>query len=365
MLVRTVPIRSIGEVAQHITIVPTTRSRLSQRRLDQQAFGTLFSDHMFVADYKEGEWRDVRIEAYGPLPLPPSISALQYGISVFEGHKAFRTIRDDVVLFRPRDNFERLRISCRRLVLAEVPEEIYLEGLKQLIRTDRDWVPGPDEGSLYIRPCVFATDENIRVRPPTSCRFVIFTCPVGQYYAEPLKLLATTDYVRAFPGGTGDIKPAGNYAPTLLAEKDAQSRGYHSLLWLDGREHRFVEEAGVMNVFFVIDGKVITPSLGGTILPGVTRDTVITLLKATGVPVEERPISMEELIDMHSAGRLQECFGSGTAATISHIIEIGYRGRDLNLPPIESREIGPAVLKEITDLRTGKEPDRFGWLVPV
>jgi branched-chain amino acid aminotransferase len=352
-------------VAPQITVVQTTSSRLSQRRLDQQAFGTVFSDHMLVADYGEGQWRDVRIEPYGPLALPPSISALQYGISVFEGHKAFRTIRDEVVLFRPQDNFERLRASCRRLVLPEVPEEIYLEGLKQLIRSDREWVPGPDEGSLYIRPCVFATDENIRVRPPTGCRFVIFTCPVGQYYAEPLKLLATTDYVRAFPGGTGDVKPAGNYAPTLLAERDAQARGYHSVLWLDGREHRFVEEAGVMNIFFVIDGKVMTPSLGGTILPGVTRDSAIALMNAIGVPVEERPISMQEIVEAHASGRLQECFGSGTAATIGQVIEISYESEDLVLPPIESREIGPAVLERMTALRTGREPDRFGWLVQI
>ena len=352
-------------MTRDIKVVPTTQSRLSQRQLDQQSFGTVFSDHMLVADYRDGDWTDVRIEAYGPIPLPPSISALQYGISVFEGHKAFRTVQGAIVLFRPLDNYERLRKSCRRLALPEVPRDIYLEGLKELVRTDREWVPGPDEGSLYIRPCVFATDESIRVRPPAASRFVIFTCPVGQYYAEPLKLLATEDFVRAFPGGTGDVKPAGNYAPTLLAEKEAQSSGYHSVLWLDGREHRFVEEAGVMNIFFVIDDKVITPNLGGTILPGITRDSVIALITSMGIAVDERPISIEEVVEFHDADRLNECFGSGTAATIGHVIQIGYRGRNLTLPPIENREIGPAVLNRLNALRTGREEDRFGWLVPI
>jgi branched-chain amino acid aminotransferase len=352
-------------MAQEITVRQVTESRLSQRRLDQQSFGSVFSDHMLIADYLDGGWRNVGIEPYGPIPMPPSISALQYGISAFEGHKAFRTVQGEIFLFRPRDNFERLRRSCRRLALPVVPEEIYLEGLRQLVRTDRDWVPGPEEGSLYIRPCIFATDENIRVRPPSTCRFVIFTCPVGQYYAEPLKLLATDEYVRAFVGGTGDVKPAGNYAPTLLAEKDAQSRGYQSVLWLDGMEHRYVEEAGVMNIFFVIDGRVITPSLGGTILPGITRDSVIKLTEAMGVPVEERPISMEEVVEAHDAGRLHECFGSGTATTIAHIIQIGYQERSLTLPPVENREIGPAVLERINGLRMGREEDRFGWMVPI
>jgi branched-chain amino acid aminotransferase len=352
-------------MAYEITVVPVTQSRLTQRRLDQQSFGSVFSDHMLVADYLDGDWTNVRIETYGPIPLPPSISALQYGISAFEGHKAFRTVQGEIVFFRPRDNCERLRKSCRRLALPAVPEEIYLDGLRQLVRIDRDWVPGPEEGSLYIRPCIFATDENIRVRPPSTCRFVIFTCPVGQYYAEPLKLLATKEYVRAFVGGTGDVKPAGNYAPTLLAEREALDRGYHSVLWLDGRDHRYVEEAGVMNIFFVIDGRVITPSINGTILPGITRDSAIALIKAMGVPVEERPISLEEVVEAHDAGYLQECFGSGTAATIAHIIEIGYQERSLTLPPVEDREIGPAVLEQINGLRTGRGEDRFGWLVPI
>jgi branched-chain amino acid aminotransferase len=352
-------------VSMDIKVTPVSRSRIGERRLDPQSFGTICCDHMLVADYRDGEWTDVQIEPYGPLPLPSSISALQYGISVFEGHKAFQTVDGEVVLFRPDENCARLRRSCRRLVLPEVPEEIYIEGLRQLIRIDREWVPGPDEGSLYIRPSVFATDQNIRVRPPSSCRFVIFTCAVGHYYPEPLKLLVTTDYVRAFPGGTGGVKSAGNYAPALLAEREAQRRGFHGVLWLDGRERRFVEEAGVMNVFFVIDGTVVTPSLGGTILPGITRDSVIALLAAMGIDVQERLISIDEAAEAHAADRLRECFGTGTAATIAHIAEIGYRDKILTLPPVADGDIAPTVLARMTALRTGREPDRFGWLSPV
>ena len=349
----------------NVTLRPAAGSRIAGRNLAPSAFGTVFCAHMLVADHRDGQWADVRIEPYGSLPMPPSISALQYGISVFEGHKAFRTDDDEIVLFRPLSNSARLRRSCRRLVLPEVSDELYLKGLRQLIRTDRDWVPGPDEGSLYIRPCVFATDESLRVGPPATARFVIVTCAVGQYYPEPLRLLVATDQVRAFPGGTGDVKPAGNYAPALLAEKTARDRGFTGVLWLDGREHRFVEEAGVMNVFFVIDGTVVTPSLGGTILPGVTRDSVIALLAAMGIPVEERPVSIDEVAEAHAAGRLRECFGTGTAATMAHVAEIGYRGEVLALPPVAEREIAPAVLARLTALRTGREPDSFGWLLPV
>lgn len=349
----------------NIEVRRIAESRIGERDLSPQSFGTVFCDHMLVAECRDGRWTDPRIEPYGPLPLPPSISGLQYGISVFEGHKAFRTVGGDVVLFRPYENWERLRRSCRRLVLPEVPEDIYVEGLRELIRTDQAWIPEPDEGALYIRPCVFATDAALRVGPSSACRFVIFTCAVGQYYPAPLRLVVTTDYVRAFPGGTGNVKPAGNYAPALLAEAQARDGGFSGVLWLDGRERRFVEEAGVMNVFFVIDDAVVTPALGDTILPGITRDSVITLLEATGIPVEERPLPIDEVIAAHAAGRLRECFGTGTAATISHVAEITYRGKTMTLPPVADREIGPAVLARMTALRTGREPDHRGWLIPV
>ncbi|HEY6310453.1 MAG TPA: aminotransferase class IV [Streptosporangiaceae bacterium] len=224
---------------------------------------------------------------------------------------------------------------------------------------------GPEEGSLYIRPCVFATDAALRVAPPAGCRFVIFTCAVGQCYSQPLRLLVSTDQVRAFPGGTGNVKPAGNYAPALLADAEARRRGFGGVLWLDAREHRFIEEAGVMNVFFVIDGTVVTPDLTDTILPGITRDSVIALLKSVAIPVEERPVSIDEIAAAHAAGRLQECFGAGTAATISRVTEINHQGRSLVLPAAGGRHIAHAVAARLAAIRTGREPDPFGWLIPV
>lgn len=340
-------------------------SRIGERNLAPQSFGTVFCDHMLVADYLDGGWTDVRIEPYGPMSLPPSVSAVQYGISVFEGHKAFRTASGEIALFRPGENWERLRRSCRRLVLPQVPADLYIGGISELIGLDKDWVPGPDEGSLYIRSCVFSTDPALRVGPARACRFAVFTCAVGQYYPQPLRLRVTTDYVRAFPGGTGDVKPAGNYAPALLAEAQARADGFGGVLWLDGRERRLVEEAGVMNVFFVIDDTVVTPALSGTVLPGITRDSVITLLKAMGIGVEERPVAIDEIVAAHAQGRLRECFGTGTAATIGHVAEITYQGKDLTLPPVADREIAPAVLARMTALQTGREPDQFGWLTAV
>jgi len=226
-------------------------------------------------------------------------------------------------------------------------------------------VPGPEEGSLYIRPCVFATDAALRVAPPAGSRFVIFTCAVGQYYPQPLRLLVAGHQVRAFPGGTGNVKPAGNYAPALLADADARRRGFGGVLWLDAREHRFVEEAGVMNVFFVIGDTVVTPDLSDTILPGVTRDSVIALLKSMSIPVEERPVSIDQIAAAHAAGRLQECFGTGTAATISHVSEINHQGRSLVLPPVSDHHIAHAAAARLAGISIGREPDPFGWLIPV
>jgi branched-chain amino acid aminotransferase len=344
-----------------IPVTPVRASRRSPFTSGEPSFGTTFSDHMLVAVYRDGRWRDVEIRPYDRLPLAPSINALQYGLAVFEGLKAFRTVSDDIVLFRPRENYERLRRSCRRLVLPEVPEDLFLDGLKQLVRADAGWVPAPDEGSLYIRPCVFATDENIRVKPADSCLFVTFTCPVGRYYAEPLSLVTSDRFVRAFPGGTGDVKPGGNYAAGMLAEREAQLEGHDGVLWLDATEHRYVEECGVMNVFFVVDGKVVTPGLSGTILAGVTRDSIIWILREMDVAVEERPVTIDEVIELHHEGKLSECFGTGTAATIAHIGRISHGGHELDLPPVESRRIAPAALERLNLIRTGRLRAPDGW----
>jgi branched-chain amino acid aminotransferase len=348
--------------------IPVTRapaSRAPDSSAGEPAFGTTFSDHMLVAAHRGGGWTDVEIRPYGTLSLPPAVNALQYGLAVFEGLKAFRTVSDDIVLFRPRENHERLRRSCRRLALPEVPEDLFLEGLRQLVGLDAGWVPETGGGSLYVRPCVFAVDENIRVKPADSCLFVTFTCPVGRYFAEPLSLVTTDRFVRAFPGGTGDVKPAGNYAAAMLAEREAQLDGHDGVLWLDAREHRYVEECGVMNVFFAIEGKVVTPALSGTVLAGVTRDSVIWILREMGVTVEERALTIDEVVEAHEAGTLTECFGTGTAATVAHVDRITHQRQELRLPPVELRRIAPAVLERLNLIRTGRVSAPVGWLLPV
>ncbi len=325
-------------------------------------FSSVFSDHMFVASWREGRWEEAGIRPYGPLSLAPNISALQYGLSVFEGLKAQRTPGGRVALFRPTSNARRLNRSAQRLAMPEIPEALFLEGLRTLVGLDQQWVPEHGRGALYIRPCLFSVDPCVRVRPPDECLCVIFTFPFTSYYSGPVELLVSESYVRAFPGGTGDIKPAGNYAPALLAEREAREAGFHSVLWLDGMHRSFIEECGVMNVFFVLEDEVVTPPLEGTILPGVTRDSALTLLKDMGVRVAERRVSIDELLQASRAGRLRECFGTGTAATVSHISRIRYRDTDMHLPSVGEGAIGSQVRDRLNAIASGAQPDRHGWL---
>lgn len=326
------------------------------------AFSSVFSDHMLVARYGNGAWHDVRIQPYGPLPLMPSISALQYAVSVFEGLKAHRTRDGRIVLFRPEQNARRLNRSAARLAMPEVPESLFLRGLESLLREDAAWVPPADVGALYIRPCLFSVDESVRVKPAGAFLFVIFTFPFGAYYARPVNVLVTERFVRACQGGTGDVKPAGNYAPTLAADQEAHDTGFDTVLWLDARERRYVEECGVMNLFVVTGDRILTPPLGGTILPGVTRASVVSLLREMGHTVEERPVAVDELITWHEAGRLTECFGTGTAATVSHVARIHYRGRDLVLPHQDGGPIARAVRDRLVGIMTGEVADTHGWV---
>jgi branched-chain amino acid aminotransferase len=328
----------------------------------QIAFSSVFSDHMLVARFSGGHWHDAVIREYGALSLPPNISSLQYGLSVFEGLKAHRTINGGVALFRPEANAARLNRSATRLAMPTVPEELFRHGLRELVKLDRDWVPPHDRGALYVRPCLFSTDPSVRVKPPDQCLFVIFTFPFTHYYTGSVDLLVSEHYVRAFPGGTGDVKPAGNYAPTLVAERAARDAGMHSVLWLDGAERSYIEECGVMNVFFVIGDTVVTPPLGGTILPGVTRDSALTVLRDLGLHVVERPIALKEIFAAHDAGSLSECFGTGTAATVSHVRRIRHRDRDIDLPPASESSIGARLRRQLVAIATGQLPDKHGWL---
>jgi branched-chain amino acid aminotransferase len=344
-----------------IAIERVPQSRLTEGLRERSDFGATFSDHMLVADYDGSAWGAPRLVPYGPLEMPPSLSALHYGQSIFEGFKAFRWADGSVALFRPRANFERLNRSAARFAMPAVPESVFLDGVKALVGLDREWVPRREGGSLYIRPLYFATDEALGVKASKRYRFVILTCPVGPYFTEPVRVVAEEHYVRAFPGGTGDAKPAGNYGGSLLATCLAQKQGFHTVLWLDAREHRFIEECGMMNVFFVIRGVAVTPPLTGTILPGVTRDSLLTLLPEMGIKAEERAVSVEDLMAAHGAGELDEAFGAGTAATVAPIGTIRYRDREIQLPT-RPDSVAERVRARLHSIRTGQEADTHGWL---
>lgn len=366
-------------VKYKIQINPVTKSRVDSIDFNNLPFGHHVSDHMMVADCIKGGWQNAEICPYGALQLVPSTAALHYGQAIFEGMKAYRSPEGKALLFNPKANWERLNRSARRLCMPEIPWQLFEEGLKTLIDMDRDWVPEQEGSSLYIRPFFFATDAHTGIRISESYKFVIYTCPVGKYYSEPVKLLATAQYVRAFPGGTGEAKAAGNYAGALLATKEAKEAGYDNVLWLDGKEHRYVEEVGTMNVMFVIDGVVVTPSLSGTILHGTTRAAVIELVQELGMDVEERRVSIAELWRAHSRGKLQEAFGIGTAATIAPIETIGHDGTVIDFQDPEDQflfekkeirlegghDIAKDLLKRLTDIRTGRVEDTFGWVEAV
>ena len=353
------------QTSEQIAVTRVAQSRLTEELRENSPFGTNYSDHMFVADYADGQWGDARVIPFGPMPMSPATTALHYGQSLFEGFKAHRTADGRIVVFRPQANHERLNRTTARLAMPEIPASLFQEGLMTLLRTDREWTPHREGGSLYIRPVYFGTDDSLMVRPASRYRFTIFTSPGGPYFAQPIRLLAEETYVRAFTGGTGDAKTAGNYGGGLLAAKLAQAKGYHNVMWLDGKDREFIEESGVMNIMFVIDGVAITPALSGTILPGVTRDSVLTLLREWKQPVEERPISVDEVVAAHASGRLQEAFGIGTAAIIAPIAAIGYRGKDMEIATGVADSLSKKIYTRLTNIQTGKEPDTHGWLVTV
>ena len=346
-----------------IPITRTAHSRLTEDLREKSPFGTNYSDHMFVADWSDGVWGDARIIPFGPMTFSPALTALHYGQSLFEGFKAYRTVDGRVAIFRPMMNHARLNRTAARLAMPPIPEEIFRDGLVELIRLDRDWVPISQNASLYIRPLYFGTDDKLMVHAATRYRFVIMTSPGGAYFAQPIRLLAEETYVRAFPGGTGDAKTAGNYGSSLLAARLAQDKGYHNVLWLDGKEHRYIEESGMMNVMFVIKGVAITPPLSGTILPGVTRDSVLTILREMNCSAEERPISVDEVASAHDAGTLQEAFGIGTGAVIAPISCIGYQGRNLEIATGAPDSLAARLRAKLVGIQTGREPDPHNWLL--
>lgn len=332
-------------------------------------FGQVFTDHMLAMDYTHGiGWHDARIELYGPLSLDPATLVLHYGQAVFDGFKAFRSSTGDVVLFRPKDHLARLSASSARLCIPSLDEAFVLDALKQLVCLDADWVPRTFGCSLYIRPVIIATEAGLGVRPAKTYRFFTILSPVGAYYREgfqPVRILVSDKYVRAVRGGLGAAKTPANYAASLLAGEEAKAAGFTQVLWLDGTERTYVEEVGTMNIFFRVGDTLVTPALEGTILAGVTRDCVIRLASHWRIRVEERRISMPELLAAHAAGKLLEVFGSGTAAVISPVSELVFQGKSLIINQGRIGDWTQRLFDTLTGIQYGKMEDPFGWTVPV
>jgi len=345
-----------------ISITKAERSKLQDINLENLAFGKYFTDHMLEADFENGEWKNIEIKPYQPLLLYPSVVALHYGQAIFEGIKAYKDQKGEAFVFRPQDNFKRFNISAERMQMPTIPEEIFMEGMRQLIALDKNWIPQRHDYSLYIRPLMFASDEVIGVKPSENYKFVIMLSPTGPYYSAPMRIYVEEKYVRAVEGGVGYAKTAGNYAAAMYATAQAKKQGYDQVLWTDAFEHQYVHECGTMNVFFVIGDKALTPDLdSGTILDGVTRASVITLLTEMGYKVEERPVSIHEIIDAYKSGAQLEAFGAGTAATISPIKELKYKDFVMHFD-VEKWKAAPAIKKTITEIREGLREDKYNWM---
>ncbi len=346
-------------------ITKITHSKLEHISLENIPFGRQFTDHMVEVDYENGEWKTPQILPYQALQLAPSLAALHYGQAIFEGIKAYKDTAGNPQIFRPYDNFKRFNISAERMQMPAVPEEIFMEGLRLLIDIDRDWIPAFENHALYIRPFMFSSDEAIGVRPSDNYKFLIILSPTGPYYATPMRIYVEEKYVRAVAGGFGFAKAAGNYAGSLLASTEAQKKGFDQVLWMDAFEHKYVQECGTMNVFFIISNKVITPGLeGGVILEGVTRDTTIVLLREMGYQVEERALSIDEIMEEYKGGNLNEIFGTGTAATISLIKELNYKDFAMKFE-VEKWTIAPELKRRMDAIKYGLEPDVHGWLYKI
>lgn len=328
-------------------------------------FGKHFTDHMFSMKYQEGKgWYDALIEPYHLLQLDPTAMCLHYGQEIFEGLKAYRGPSNEIYLFRPMENINRMNASAERLCMAAIDEGVFLEALKKFVLLEKDWIPKAKGSSLYIRPTLIATEAALGVHPSSEYLFFIIAGPVGAYYANgfsPTKIYVSEEYVRAAPGGTGEIKAAGNYAASLYASRIATSMGYTQVLWLDAREKKYVEEVGTSNIFFLIGDELITPPLGGTILPGVTRNSVIKLAAHLGVKVKERPIAIAEVLAAQESGDLKESFASGTAAIISPVGQIYYRGKEYIINDAKTGELSETLFNEILQIQYGLKEDPFGW----
>lgn len=332
-------------------------------------FGKVFTDHMFTLPYQSDKgWHDPHLEPYHPFCMDPAAMCLHYGQEIFEGLKAYRGEKGEIYLFRPKENIRRMNVSARRLCMPAVDEDLFLEALKKLVLLDQDWIPRGIGTSLYIRPTMIATENALGVHPADSYLFFIIACAVGAYYPEgfsPTKIYVVEDYTRTAPGGMGNVKAAGNYAASLFASAIAVEKGYTQVLWLDAVHRKYVEEVGTSNIFFMIGDELITAPLGGTILPGVTRDSVIALAKSWGIKVAERPLSMDEVVQACEKGTMKEAFASGTAAVVSPIGQLFYRDREYMIHGGKTGDLTEKLYSEILGIQYGKKDDPFGWRMKI
>ena len=347
------------------------RENLKERPSEDNplTFGTIFTDHMFVMNYETGKgWHDPRVVPYQPLSLDPASMVFHYGQEMFEGMKAYKAVDGRILLFRPDMNGKRAINSNRRLCIPEIPVEDFVQAVETVVKVDEAWIPNKPGTSLYIRPFIIATDPLLGVRPSNTYMFIIILSPVGAYYKEglnPVKIWVEDDYVRAVKGGIGEAKTGGNYVASLASQVKASEEGYSQVLWLDGVERKYVEEVGAMNIFFKIDGKIITPELNGSILPGVTRYSVIDLCNKWGIPHEERKITIQEISDAHKAGKLEEVFGTGTAAVISPVGTLRWEDHIMTINNGQIGEISQRLYDTITDIQVGKAEDILNWTVEI
>ena len=348
-----------------IQVTKAETSKLKDLTLENIPFGKYYTDHMLEADYENGEWKNVEIKPYQPLLLEPSTAALHYGQAIFEGIKAYKDESGNAFIFRPFDNFQRFNISAERMQMPTVPEDIFMEGMRMLIELDKNWIPSMADHSLYIRPFMFSSDPVIGVKPSDTYKFMILLSPTGPYYNTPMKIYVEEKYTRAAPGGVGFSKNAGNYGASMLATALAKKAGYDQVLWTDAFEHKYLQEVGTMNVFFIVGDTAITPSLDqGTILAGITRDSAITVLQEMGLTIVERRITIDELIEFHKAGSLREVFGTGTAATISLIKELRYQEYVMQFDT-NSWQIAPELKTRLNDIRYSRVADTHGWMYKI
>ncbi|WP_031426126.1 branched-chain amino acid aminotransferase [Flavimarina sp. Hel_I_48] len=347
-------------MTETISITRTKKSKIDQVDFDNLAFGTVFSDHMFICDYKDGEWQTPEIVPYGPMEFDPSAKVFHYGQAVFEGMKAYKDEDGKIWMFRPDQNFERINKSSERLAMPAFPEEFFFEGISELLKLEKDWIKTGIENSLYLRPFVIATENGVSASPSNSYRFMIICAPAQAYYSGEVRVVFADTYSRSADGGVGFAKAAGNYAAQFYPTELAKKKGYQQVIWTDAKSHEYLEEAGTMNVFFRVGDTLITAPTSDRILDGVTRKSIIELAESKGIKVEVRPVSVAEILKAARSGDLKEIFGAGTAATINPIAGFGYKEDDFELPKLED-SYASRLKKDLKEIQANLAEDPFGW----